>query len=492
MGLKKKTIELVDGKLLQTQSLAKCKQFNVQLKNQHQKDAWEEYQKNDILFLIGAAGTGKSHCAITFAVHDILQKLREKIVLCRPIVESGEKLGFLPGDVSEKVAPYMAPMYDILSSISGKNEELARQYINKRLELAPLAYCRGRSQPLETIVLTPNGPSQIGSLVPGSLVLGSNGDPIVVEQIFPQGKLPVYTVNFSDGTHTNCSLDHLWLTKTKEASEFTVKSLHQIIKEGLQHFHEIPVMTSFTKFNNRIISENPKTIVKSIIYGENNVLPEEYLYNTMNLRIEVLKSYLELTKIDDNTIAMKPHQISDFLRILSGLGGNLVEFRQPNNFTSFSLEEIVNPKQKITFTINLPSFLKKKSMYSNDKQPTKTIQGIRLLDKEKECVCIKVASSDHLYLNDWSIITHNTFNDAVCILDEAQNCTKEQIKLFLTRIGENSKIIITGDPTQSDLPKSYLSDVVNRISHVPGVGKIYFPDSSIVRHKIISKIIHLL
>jgi len=87
-----------------------------------------------------------------------------------------------------------------------------------------------------------------------------------------------------------------------------------------------------------------------------------------------------------------------------------------------------------------------------------------------------------------------TFNDAVCILDEAQNATFAQIKLFLTRFGENSKIIITGDPMQSDLrPQDRaLMGMVEKLSPVNGIGVIHFKSNSIVRHPLIVKILEKL
>ena len=87
-----------------------------------------------------------------------------------------------------------------------------------------------------------------------------------------------------------------------------------------------------------------------------------------------------------------------------------------------------------------------------------------------------------------------TFNNSICIFDEAQNATASQLKLFMTRFGENSKIIITGDPLQSDLRKSDqgLMHVVNRLEDLPGIGVIYFKSNSIVRHPLIGSILERL
>jgi len=86
-----------------------------------------------------------------------------------------------------------------------------------------------------------------------------------------------------------------------------------------------------------------------------------------------------------------------------------------------------------------------------------------------------------------------TFHDSVCIFDEAQNASYMQLKLFLTRFGENSKVIITGDPKQSDLPGDVaLVEVVRQLREVQGIGVVEFSSDSIVRHPLVSKIIEQL
>ena len=112
--------------------------------NDEQEKAYEIYKQNDIIFLIGPAGTGKTHLAIAFAIRDVLSKERNHIVLSRPVVEAGEHLGFLPGDMDEKVYPYMLPLYDCLDKICGRDSE-NRKYVDERYELAPLAFLRGRT-----------------------------------------------------------------------------------------------------------------------------------------------------------------------------------------------------------------------------------------------------------------------------------------------------------------------------------------------------------
>lgn len=101
-------------------------------------------KNNDIVFGIGPAGTGKTYIAVVHAVNMLKAKLIKRIILTRPAVEAGESLGFLPGDLKEKVDPYLRPLYDALDEMLGK--EVCEKYLEKGIiEIAPLAYMRGRT-----------------------------------------------------------------------------------------------------------------------------------------------------------------------------------------------------------------------------------------------------------------------------------------------------------------------------------------------------------
>ena len=109
-----------------------------------QKDYYNIVKRNDVTFSIGPAGTGKTFMAVAFAVSALTSKEVDRIVLCRPAVEAGENLGFLPGDLKEKVDPYLAPFYDALGemiSISKYKPLIA----DKVIEIIPLAFMRGRT-----------------------------------------------------------------------------------------------------------------------------------------------------------------------------------------------------------------------------------------------------------------------------------------------------------------------------------------------------------
>jgi phosphate starvation-inducible PhoH-like protein len=116
----------------------------VKCKTVGQKRYVESVRKNTITFGVGPAGTGKTYLAVCLAVQAMKQKTVEKIILTRPAVEAGEKLGFLPGDLQTKVDPYLRPLYDALQEMLGL-ETYAKLMERGSIEIAPLAYMRGRT-----------------------------------------------------------------------------------------------------------------------------------------------------------------------------------------------------------------------------------------------------------------------------------------------------------------------------------------------------------
>ena len=113
-------------------------------KTPNQNDYLNEVKNNDIIFGIGPAGTGKTYLAVACAVQALLNEDIDRILLVRPVVEAGENLGFLPGDIGQKIDPYLRPLYDALYDFMGA-EKVERLLENKIVELAPLAYMRGRT-----------------------------------------------------------------------------------------------------------------------------------------------------------------------------------------------------------------------------------------------------------------------------------------------------------------------------------------------------------
>ncbi|TYB31407.1 MAG: PhoH family protein [Candidatus Mcinerneyibacterium aminivorans] len=131
-------------KLLNKKIVITAKKKVITPKTLHQKEYVDSIDKFDIVFGIGPAGTGKTYLAVAKAVNYLRENLVKRVVLVRPAVEAGEKIGFLPGDIQEKVNPYLRPLYDALYEMLTPNkvEELIS---NKIIEIIPLAFMRGRT-----------------------------------------------------------------------------------------------------------------------------------------------------------------------------------------------------------------------------------------------------------------------------------------------------------------------------------------------------------
>ncbi|OJU75766.1 MAG: phosphate starvation-inducible protein PhoH [Bacteroidetes bacterium 47-18] len=124
----------------------------VKAKTANQKLLVETADKNDVIFAVGPAGTGKTYTAVALAVRALKNKLVKKIILTRPAVEAGESLGFLPGDLKEKIDPYLRPLYDALDDMIPA-DKLVYYMQNRVIEIAPLAYMRGRTLDNSYIIL---------------------------------------------------------------------------------------------------------------------------------------------------------------------------------------------------------------------------------------------------------------------------------------------------------------------------------------------------
>jgi phosphate starvation-inducible protein PhoH and related proteins len=124
----------------------------IRVKTIGQRQYVETIKKKDIVFGIGPAGTGKTYLAVVLAVTALKEGRVKRIVLTRPAVEAGESLGFLPGDLQEKVDPYLRPLYDALNDVLGP-EQVAKSLERGLIEIAPLAYMRGRTLDDSFIIL---------------------------------------------------------------------------------------------------------------------------------------------------------------------------------------------------------------------------------------------------------------------------------------------------------------------------------------------------
>ena len=142
-------IDIIKGKTPQIEKTEDTIVFSVTGKpivprSENQLKLVKEYEKNDMLFAIGPAGSGKTYTAIALAVRSLKNKEIKKIILSRPAVEAGEKLGFLPGDMKDKIDPYLQPLYDALQDMipAAKLKEYMEMNV---IQIAPLAFMRGRT-----------------------------------------------------------------------------------------------------------------------------------------------------------------------------------------------------------------------------------------------------------------------------------------------------------------------------------------------------------
>jgi len=140
----KKNMKYEESNVKNLQYLIKTPRKSVIARSEKQSDYIKALKENDITMCLGPAGTGKSFLAVSVAVTLLMEKKVERVILSRPAVEAGEKLGFLPGDMKEKVDPYLRPLYDALYELFGA-DKIDKKIESGEIEIAPLAFMRGRT-----------------------------------------------------------------------------------------------------------------------------------------------------------------------------------------------------------------------------------------------------------------------------------------------------------------------------------------------------------
>ena len=140
----KKNMKLEESNVQSFKQLIKTPRSSVIARSKKQSDYIKALKENDIVISLGPAGTGKSFLAVSVAVSLLMEKKVERVILSRPAVEAGEKLGFLPGDMKEKVDPYLRPLYDALYELFG-SDKIDKKIATGEIEIAPLAFMRGRT-----------------------------------------------------------------------------------------------------------------------------------------------------------------------------------------------------------------------------------------------------------------------------------------------------------------------------------------------------------
>ena len=140
----KKNMKPEESNVKSFKQLIKTPRKSVIARSEKQSDYIKALKENDIVMSLGPAGTGKSFLAVSVAVTLLMEKKIERVILSRPAVEAGEKLGFLPGDMKEKVDPYLRPLYDALYELFGA-DKIDKRIETGEIEIAPLAFMRGRT-----------------------------------------------------------------------------------------------------------------------------------------------------------------------------------------------------------------------------------------------------------------------------------------------------------------------------------------------------------
>ena len=561
--------------------------LKVAPKTVNQKRYVDAIRKQTVTVGIGPAGTGKSFLAVAMAVAALARREVNRIVLTRPAVEAGERLGFLPGDLMAKVDPYLRPLFDALYDML--DAERVHQHLERGvIEIAPLAYMRGRAQPLDTLVLTPDGFEPIGSLRVGDLVIGSDGRPTPVLGVYPQGSKEVFRVRSQDGAETLCCGEHLWLVTTASDRRYgkagRVMETQEMMNSLRSHHarrYEVPLLSAPVEFEpsdvpidpyalglllgdgcitakttpsfttadpelavaleealpgielrrkgsvdyvlrhihghrGGVIVSNPVTVALRELAlagarSSTKFVPEDYLYNSPDVRLGVLQGLLDTDggpvkqrgrtcRIQYSTSSLQ--LADDVIFLVRSLGGvaycrtRAAAGRPPGRAKG---RPVHHRADAFIVDIRLPAGMKpfrlarklEKYRESGGGRPMRFIDAIEPAG-EAETVCIQVAAADSLYVTDDFLVTHNTLNDAFIILDEAQNTSPEQMKMFLTRLGFNSKMVVTGDITQIDLDKGQKSGLVQVggiLEGVEGIDFIRFGGEDVVRHKLVQRIV---
>jgi phosphate starvation-inducible protein PhoH and related proteins len=590
------TIEAVTGALDAHESPAEIledvvwrhRNTKVSPKTLNQKRYVDSIRNQTITFGVGPAGTGKTFLAVAMAAAALAEREVQRIILTRPAVEAGERLGFLPGDIQAKVDPYLRPLFDALYDML--DPDRVNGYFERGvIEVAPLAFMRGRAQPLSSSVLTPAGFRPIGSLRVGDLVVGSNGLPTPVLGVYPQGRKAVFSVHAQDGGSTLCCGEHLWHVFTagdrrrgNAGRNVQTRDMVGRLRAADQHRFELPVLGAPVEFPRRdvpldpyalglllgdgcltgkttpsfstadpelataleeklegielrrkgdgvdfdlhhtaghrggVIVANPVTAALRELgllgaRSSTKFVSELYLHNDSAVRVAILQGLLDsdggpVTQ-RNRTCQIQYTTCSERLRddvtfLVRSLGGVAYSRRRraagrpPGRARGRPVHHRLDA---FVMDIRLPDGIepfrlrRKRNLYRRDGggRPMRFVHAIEPAG-EAETVCIQVAAADSLYVTDDFLITHNTLNDSFVILDEAQNTSPEQMKMFLTRLGFNSRMVVTGDITQIDLPTDQRSGLVvvrDILSEVQDISFVRFGGEDVVRHKLVQRIV---
>lgn len=562
---------------------------NIRPKTLNQKRYVDAIDHHTVVFGIGPAGTGKTYLAVAKAVQALQAKQVNRIILTRPAVEAGERLGFLPGTLFDKIDPYLRPLLDALHDMVDP-ESIPRLLQAGTIEIAPLAYMRGRAQPYSTQVATPTGLRSLGALEVGDLVIGSDGTPTPVLGVYPQGEKAVFRVRSQDGATTLCCGEHLWSVRTvddrshgRPSRVLATRDMIGNLERGPVRRYELPLVRpvefeprcppmdayalglllgdgcpttpttpSFTTADpelavgleaaldgvtlrrenavDHVVTNQARTVARGGTLvadpvtevlrdlglagtrSDTTFVPTVYLFNSAAVRIALLQGLLDsdgapVTQADRScrvqyttTSSRLRDDVVWLVRSLGGVAyvrtrpargrrpgparGRAVEHRHDSYVVEIRLPAQIEPfrlgRKRVAYRSN-----------GGDGKPMRFIDSIEPAGM-MDTLCIQVAAPDSLYVTDDFLVTHNTLNDAFIILDEAQNTTLEQMKMFLTRLGFGSRVVVTGDVTQVDLPggtQSGLRVVREILGDIEDVHFEQLTSADVVRHRLVAEIV---
>jgi phosphate starvation-inducible PhoH-like protein len=443
---------------------------------------------------------------------------------------------------------------------------------------------RGRSQPYDRQVLTPDGFRPIGGLRVGDLVIGSDGLPTPVLGVYPQGRRAIFRLSTQDGASTLCCGEHLWAVATRDDRRrgkplrvLETREMLGQLRAAHHHRFELPLVTQPVELGPQPVPMDPyalglllgdgclttsttpsfttadpelavaldgielrrKTAVDYVLRhtaghrggvivanpvtatlrelglagtrSNTKFVPERYLHNSSEVRLGVLQGLLDsdggpvtqrqrTCRIQYGTSSARLRD--DVVFLVRSLGGvayrrtRPAAGREPGNARG---RDVHHRSDVYVLDIRLPEGIqpfrlaRKQSAYAaaGGGRPMRFVDSVEPAG-EAETLCIQVAAADSLYVTDDFLVTHNTLNDSAIVLDEAQNTTPEQMKMFLTRLGFNSKAVVTGDITQIDLPSgqhSGLNVVREILTGIDDLAFVYLSSRDVVRHKIVQDIV---
>lgn len=255
----------------------------------------------------------------------------------------------------------------------------------------------GKAQPLDAKVLTPDGYKEMKDINLGDYVIDGTGKKSKVIGVFPQEEQPIYKVDFSDNTSTECSLDHLWNVKTIESNKWETLSLKDILKKDYNKYL-IPTSKTYDIDKNKTLYADVYEIGRLI----KKEIPEKYKFTSIENRINLLQGILDSNgNYKKGSLYVKTEYNdlkNDIIFIVNSIGGTCKSRSKGNNFIiNIYLPEDISPFRT----------QEKLDKYDKTRVPERFIRNIQFCGK-KNCQCILIESEIHTYMTNDFIITHNT------------------------------------------------------------------------------------